>query len=90
VQSRGLRTRSAIALNPITGTGKTVQVERLGRFVFVCITLKNSIFSITPASYASSTHRKRHKLGIFLIFMNLKFSIPIPLNRQYFISPIPL
>ena len=64
---------------------QTVQVEKLGRFLFVCVALKIRVFGITSSSYTSQTHPKWHKLGIFLIFMNFGFSIALPPNRQHFI-----
>ena len=51
---------------------KTVQVAKLGRFLFVCVALKISVFSITSSSYTSPTHPKWHKLGIFLMILRLK------------------
>ena len=64
---------------------KTVQVEKLGRFLFVQIELKTRTFRFTLSSYTPSILQKWHKIAKILSIMNRMFSISIPLNHQHFV-----
>jgi len=64
---------------------KTVQVEKLGRFLFVKNSLKISVFAFTLTSYTFSIAQKWHKTAKILNIMNLKFSISILLKGQHFV-----
>ena len=64
---------------------KTVQVAKLGRFLFVYFPQKTSIFTFTLTSYTFFNPQKWHKTAEILTIMNPKFSIALPLNRQHFV-----
>ena len=64
---------------------KTVQVEKLGRFVFVYFKQRTPIFCLIINSYTCSLPPKWHKTKKILHILNQEFSIPIPLKCQHFV-----